>query len=607
VADSSLALVQETFTLLTQTFFRPLNSKQLLTTAWSAAAAEARLEGSHANVAAPALTGDSANDLAAFSRQYLQLVGGLSGDHAQVAFSAAQAMTASLHERHTYFLNPQEAKQFTEQSSGQTGLVGIGVTIATSRPPFLISDVVPGGPAQRAGVQLGDEILSVDGSAMANATQDKLSATIRGQAGSTVRLGLKRPNGSTVEVTITRAQVLEPILESRMLAQGVCYLRLHNFPFADQLLPDGKTVIQELDADLQACEQAHVVGWVLDLRGNPGGADVARFAAPFIGDGVLSTSRDRLGATYQMAPEGPLFPDQHPLAVLVDGGSASSSEILASAVQDLHRGIVVGAHSAAVVNATELIPLPLGAELGVAVEQVLRGANGPPLDGTGVTPDIAVNPQQPTAAQLAAGSDNQIDKAAQSVITAAQKPVATPAPIVADPNLLSDQAISSRFGPLLLPESAVPTQGASKRADILVDTVDGYASESPNLEQAKARAVRLGFEGAILHRYGPADSPTYTISIAAYTGPAGAHDDLARVYQPGEVQNPPEDYPVIPPLTLGDETVARVGIGPNTGAVELAWRRGGVLLDIAHNGNPGDVPLAEMASLAKAIDARYAP
>ena len=601
-ADQSLALLQEAFTLLIEKFFKPLNSKALLTVAWQAAVQEAQREGSHGGVATPNLSGNATADLAAFSRQYLQLVAGMSGNHAQVAFQAAQQMTASLREQHTYFLTPDEAKQFTAQTSGQSNFVGIGITITSFAPPFLVSDVFPNSPAQQAGVRAGDQILRVNGKSMATATGDQLTAALTGAAGSTVALDLKSPTGQTRTVTVTRQAVYAPLLESRVLADHMCYLQLHSFPFADQVLPDGKTVLQELDADLSACRQAGVTGWILDLRGNPGGADVERFASRFIANGVLSTSKDRLGAIYQMAPTGHLFPQQEPLAVLVDGGSASSSEILASAVQDQHRGIVVGTHSAGIVNGTELIPLPLGAVLGVAVEQLLRDTSGGPLDGHPVVPDVNVNATPPTAAQLAAGTDNQISRAAETLATVHEvmPPVPTPAPL-----MLTNEELERQLGPLLPATSAVPTTTDAKRIDLTVDTIEGYASDNPILTQAEARALRVGFRGELVRRYGPIDSPNYTVGIGLYATAQGAHDDLAQVYQPGETQNPTENIVVTPPATFGDETVARVGTGPNTGTSELTWRHGAVIFDLQFNGNPGEVPFAKMVTVARAMEALY--
>ncbi|MGI8915658.1 MAG: S41 family peptidase [Chloroflexota bacterium] len=603
-ADQSLALVQEAFTLLTEKFFKPLNSKDLLSIAWQAAADEVKREGGHTDVPAPKLTGSAAADLAVFSQQYLQLVAGLTGNHSQVAFQAALQMTGSLHERHTYFLTPSEAQQFTQQSSGQSKFVGIGVTISAVDPPYLVTDVFPNSPAQAAGIHAGDEIISANGKSLTAATRDQLMAALSGAVGTTVTIDLKSPTGGVRELSVARQEVYEPLLESRVLADHTCYLQLHSFPFADQILPDGKTVLQELDADLATCRQAGVSGWILDLRGDPGGADVERFASRFIADGVLSTSRDRLGATYEMAPTGQLFPQQLPLAVLVDGGSASSSEILASAVQDLHRGIVVGTHSAGIVNGTELIPLPLGAMVGVAVEQLLRGANGQPLDGHPVIPDVEISAAPATAEQLAAGTDNQISRAAQALAAAGGQQgvpaVPTPAPL-----MLNDQALAQQLGPLLPDPSSVPTTVTTKRTDLTVNTLDGYASENPSLSQAKARAIRVGFRGELIRRYGPVDSPDLTVGVGLYSSAQGAHDDLAQVYGPGEQQNPMESISVVPPITLGDEIVARVGTGPNTGSTELTWRHGNIVFDVQYNGNPGDVPFAKMVAVAQTMETLY--
>ncbi len=602
-ADASLAVVQQTFLLMMDKFFKPVTSQALLSAAWQGAVQEARSEGVSTAPQRPTLTGDPQADMAAYAQQYEALVKPLSGDHQQIAFAAADAITQSVNERHTYFLTPSQVQQFTASSSGQSGLVGIGVQLAQGQNGFLVADIFPDSPAQKGGMQLGDAITAVNGQNVRNASLAELSAALRGQEGTTVKLDVSHADGSKATLTLTRAQVYEPLLESRVLTPGVCYVRLHQFPMADQLLPDGNTIIQDLDADLTACQQAQVKGWVLDLRGNPGGADVDRFTSRFIAQGVIATSRDRLNARYEMAPEGHLFPQQLPLAVLVDSRSGSSSEILASAVQDLHRGIVVGTHSAGVVNGTELIPLPLNAMLGVAVNQLFRGATDTPLDGTGVTPDVQVSYLPPTASDLAQGLDSQISRAVQEVLSLQYTPAAA-TPVASA--MLSPAVLQQTLDPLIPAEAAVPATGQAKRVDVLIDTIEAYASGNPDLVQARARALRLGFQGAIIHRYGAVDAPDYTVAISLYASADGAIADMDRIYQPGEAQNPNEDITVQSPVQLGDETAFRIGTGPNAGTVTLNWRHGRVLLQIEHDGTAGEVPADALATLAKAIDAQYA-
>lgn len=491
-ADQSLALVQQTYTLLLTTFVQHLNSQLLLILAWSAAQDEAGREGAHASIAAPDLTGQPAQDLAAFSSQYLALVGGLAGDHAPIAFAAAGAMARSAYNDHTAFLNPAQLLQRKAHFIGRSTTVGLGLQIVPGQAAMLVGAVYPDSPAERAGVKPGDEIVTIGGKTIAGLSLVQANAAIAVAAGTTITLGLKRPDGQAFHVTAMSAPVPIPVLQSRVLAGGVCYLHLYSFPYADQVLPGGKTVLQELDADLETCRQAQVKGWVLDLRDNSGGYDVPRFAARFIADGVVLTARDRLQAVHDLPPVGRLFPEQLPLAVVINGRSASASEIFAAAVQDLHRGVVVGTPSAGLVEGSLFDPLPFGAALQVAVFDALRTSNGQSLDHTGVTPDVLVD-AAPTALQLAAGSDPQIARAMQIVLAAPHAASPTPMPTEAPGALLSRSALESQLGPLIAPESAAPGRSASEQAvNTVIDTLNGYSTfspGSPDLQQSRARAT----------------------------------------------------------------------------------------------------------------------
>jgi hypothetical protein len=397
---------------------------------------------------------------------------------------------------------------------------------------------------------------------------------------------------------VVRAKYKDAPLSMRVLPEGVCHFKLTSFPVMAAVGPTGRTIGGDFDYYLEQCEQAGGKGWIVDLRGNPGGNATGEVIGRFMNDGPIMVERDRLGGRYEQAPDGHLFRVQRPLVVLIDNDSASASEVMASAVQEHKRGIVMGQRSAGALNTTIIVRLPLGSGMGVAIREVFTGVNEVVIDEVGVTPDVTINlGRDPFAVPPEA-------------IQAALHPDSSRGPTPEGPSpfegMLSAHELKQRATPLLLgPDDMARPEDRSLRYEYAYDSLNYYASESPQLAAGRERALRLGWQGSYLRSIGAAFPAPFASSVDFYRDPAGAHNDLREIYEPGEPRNPRQWRDVDVPVSLGDETVALVGTGQNEGRVWISWRRGSTVFSVAQTFLPGQPqPLDEVARLARIVDAR---
>ena len=227
-------------------------------------------------------------------------------------------------------------------------------------------------------------------------TLDEAVGLIRGPAGSQVTLTVKRDEQEPFEVTITRARVEIPVLESKMLEDNIFYVKRNEFsdPSADKLEAALK---QGLDEGAKAI--------VFDLRGNPGGRlDMSiRIASMFIPDGVIVKETGKRNMEH-MATGKLIVPEDIPMVVLVDGGSASASEIVAGALQDYGRALLIGEQTFGKGSVQTLFDLPDGSMLRVTSAHWYT-PKGRQINGEGLRPDLVVSPS------LDAKEDLQLDAA----------------------------------------------------------------------------------------------------------------------------------------------------------------------------------------------------
>jgi len=321
-------------------------------------------------------------------------------------YGAIKGMVASLGDEHTLFLTPQEAAILSSADSGR--FVGIGATVQIDEQIGYprITQLFAGQPASRAGLLAGDVILAIDDvSTHAMSILDVVSL-IRGPKNSMVQLTIQRQGDGAPEssvVPVMRQEIEIPVVETEMFEGGVAYLRLAEF---------NSVASKRLTAGLESLLERKPKGLILDLRGNPGGylhvaVDVA---SQFVPSGKIVTEKSRDGSenTFEVKPGGLATSPALPLAVLIDAGSASATEIVAAAIRDSGRGILIGETSFGKSSVQMPHELSDGSELRVTVARWFA-PNGYALED-GLSPEIAVTA---TVEDLEAHRDPQKDWAVE--------------------------------------------------------------------------------------------------------------------------------------------------------------------------------------------------
>ncbi len=317
--------------------------------------------------------------------------------------AAVAGELASTHDPYTVLYKPQVYHGFVKFLDGAK-FGGIGVQLALENGNVRLAQVFPAGPADKAGLVEGDLIATIDGKPVAGLSSDALRARLRGTPGSAVQLGIVRDgNPLSQPVNVVRAEVAAPDVTGRLLPGDVGYIRLTSF---------GAQVGTELAALLARLKTQGARAYVLDLRDNGGGYrdGAIEVASHFIAAGPVVSTQERSGppTVYRTVKVQPIGA---PLAVLVNGDTASASEIVAGAIQDDRAGTLVGARTFGKGLVQEAFPLPDGAGMKLTVARYFTPA-GRNIDGVGITPDVVL--AQPSDARTGQpGNDPQLDRALQ--------------------------------------------------------------------------------------------------------------------------------------------------------------------------------------------------
>ena len=282
----------------------------------------------------------------------------------------------SLGDPYTVYYTREEYKSMTEETTGIYKGIGayIGLDNTTGAPVF--TGIMPGTPAEKAGLKVGDIICEVDGTDTLSMDTSEVANLVKGEEGTTVTIKVSR-SGEYITVKAVRATINVPTVTSEMLDNGIGYLKISQF---DDVTPG------QFDKNLAELKAAGMKYMILDLRDNPGGTvtAVTQIASELLPKGLIFYMEDKNGARDEYTCPGADF--NIPLVVLVNGYSASASEILSGAIQDAGIGTLVGTQTYGKGIVQNLYPLGDGSAIKITVADYYT-RNGRNIHKVGIEPD----------------------------------------------------------------------------------------------------------------------------------------------------------------------------------------------------------------------------
>ncbi|MBV8887719.1 MAG: S41 family peptidase [Chroococcidiopsidaceae cyanobacterium CP_BM_RX_35] len=312
------------------------------------------------------------------------------------AYTAIRAALKQLGDPYTRFLDPKQYQELTDQTSGELSGIGIRMELNERTKRLTVVQAIENSPAIKAGIQSGDEILAIDGQPTQGMKIEDASKLIRGKAGTPVTLKIGRQGQGNFDVKLTRANIEVPTVSYNLKQEGnkrIGYIRLAEFSAP---APD------EMRKAIAALKAKQVDGYVLDLRGDPGGlldSSVA-IARMWLDNGAIVRTVDRVGNSEEIKANHTQL-TKLPLVVLVDGNSASASEILSGALQDNRRAILVGSKTFGKALVQSVHSLSDGSGLAVTIAHYFT-PDGTDINHKGITPNIKIELTEAQQQQLAA-------------------------------------------------------------------------------------------------------------------------------------------------------------------------------------------------------------
>ncbi len=319
--------------------------------------------------------------------------------------ASLKGIVASLGDQFSRYLTPDESKSFnTELNGGE--FAGIGVSVVPEKRGLLVTNVIPGSPAEKAGIKQADVITGVNGTSIAGAAARTASDKIRGKPGTSVQLTIAAPSGKTRTLSVKRAKLQAPLTESRLVTRKGVKLGVA------ELSSFGEGAHGKLREQVDKLLGQGAKGIVLDLRGNGGGLlqEGRLVASIFVNKGLIVSTNGRTSPEQKLYATGGAISPKIPVVVLVDGGTASASEIVTGALRDHNRATVVGTHTFGKGVFQQIEPLSNGGVLDITVGRFFL-PNGENLAGHPIQPQVKAQDNPHTT------RDEALDTALQTLLS----------------------------------------------------------------------------------------------------------------------------------------------------------------------------------------------
>lgn len=605
LASGQVDVVKAAYDNLMDLYYKPLSPSVLLNAGWQGLTLSARSAGLPAPQPLGTLSDSRDDAFSSFSSKFKSYLAGLpsSASMQSLSFGLIRGMASSLNDDHTNFLSPPTYSSFLSELGGGDLPIGFGIQ-TTGAAPWIVTAVAPDGPADKASIQPGDEIVGSDGTDLRTASQAAFNSATGGPAGTTHDLSILRASGD-MTMTVTRGTYYFPPLSSKMVNSSVGYISVDHFADAGLTLPNGTEFLSDFDRRLSDLDAEGATGLILDLRGNPGGDTLA--AEEMLGRFLPASAEtdlrfDDRGHQALGVVAGPMHPAQLPIVVLVNGSSASSSEVVASTLKEAGRALLVGERTAGALATSEILPLPLSAGLQVDVAAQVTARTGYQIDGSGFPVDVAVADTRGPS-DYRSGADPQLQAAIDAL------PQAPAPPNAEAQSTISKQRLSDLLSPYMPPAGQLPTNdrltsvvateslGLNEPNEWL-DTF-GFGGRDPHAGQQTLQS--RGWLGSYVQNYNlaPLVPPGISVVIDLYATADGAHNAVVTNDFPDQQQL------IASPVQLGDESTGARGTWLDLGSSAISWRHGNVVLNVGYGDVPGYDRMDTLVAIAKLVDQIY--
>ncbi|MFL5658793.1 MAG: S41 family peptidase [Ktedonobacteraceae bacterium] len=331
-------------------------------------------------------------------------------NYKEMSYQAIQAMLNVLHDKgHTRFLTPQDVQKENQQLSGTFTGIGIYIHQDQKTKQIIITDPIPGSPAEKAGFKHGDIIVAVNGVSTAGKDVAGVSALIQGKANTDVSITIQRPSTQqTLTIKVVRTEITVPTVLMHYIAQD---------HIADiQMVQFSSGAADQLKSEINQAKKLGATRIILDLRENPGGylSEAIDTASEFMKSGNVLLEQDSTGKRTPYAVTGNTVDTTDPMVVLVNADTASAAEIVSGALQDNHRAVIIGEKTFGTGTVLEEYPLSDGSAILLGTQEWLT-PDGHFIRDLGISPNISVK-LSPNVSPLTPTDENSDHMSEQQIL-----------------------------------------------------------------------------------------------------------------------------------------------------------------------------------------------